>query len=278
MRRFLFCSLMLLLIYSGNAQNLTVMTYNIRLDYSGDGENQWDNRKDKLVNQLRFYEPDIFGIQEGLPNQVRYLDENLEAYSYIGVGRDDGKEKGEFSAIYYQDQNFKLVKSGTFWLSTTPEKPSVGWDAALPRVCTYGLFQRKSDQQQFWVFNTHFDHVGKEARVNSMKVILEQIGDLNEDSLPVVLMGDLNVTPGEEPILEMKKALSDTRDIAGVVFGPDATFNEFMFDETPQRRIDYIAVNENKVEVLKYAVLTDSYDQKYISDHFPVFCELSFKD
>lgn len=258
------------------AQDLAVMTYNIRLDHAGDNENNWHHRKDELVKQVLFYEPDIFGIQEGLPQQVDYLDENLEGYSYIGVGRDDGKRQGEFSAVYYS-ANFKLLDGGTFWLSPTPEVPSKGWDAALPRVCTYGLFERKADGAKFWFFNTHFDHVGEVARVESMKVILKMITEKNKENLPVVFTGDLNVQPHEAPIIEMKKQLSDTREIANLAFGPDATFNGFNFSQTPQRRIDYIAVSDG-VEVKKYAVLTDSFDQKYLSDHFPVYCELSIAD
>lgn len=261
---------------TGWSQDLSVMTYNIRLDHAGDGVNRWDMRKANMVAQLGFYEPDIFGIQEGLPHQVKYLDSALADYAYVGVGRDDGAEKGEFSAIYYQAEQFNLLQSGTFWLSTTPEKPSVGWDAALPRVCTYGLFEKKSDGQKFWVFNTHFDHIGVEARVNSMKLILDQMERFNEQKLPAVLMGDLNVEPTEGPILEMTRKLDDTRAVAKLTFGPDATFNGFKFEETPQKRIDYMAINE-RFDVLKYAVLTDSNDQKYISDHFAVYCELAFK-
>lgn len=258
------------------SQNLTVMTYNIRLDYEGDGENVWDNRKERMINQIKFYEPDLFGIQEGKPNQVDYLEQNLEAYDYIGVGRDDGKRAGEFSAIYYKTTNYRLLEDSTFWLSPTPEKPSVGWDAALPRVCTYGSFERIADGLKFMLFNSHFDHIGETARVESMKLILSQIKKLNTENLPVILMGDFNVEPHEAPIAEMKRQLKDTREVSRIAFGPDATFNAFQWNETPQRRIDYIAVND-KIQVLKYAVLTDSYDQKYISDHFAVVSVLGMK-
>jgi len=256
-----------LLTFTLHAQDLSVMTYNIRLDWGTD-ENRWDNRKELMVNQLKFYEPDFLGIQEGLPHQVKFLDSALADYNYIGVGREDGKAKGEFSAICYKKQ-FKLLEGSTFWLSPTPEKPSVGWDAALPRICTYGLFE--GNGKQFWVFNTHFDHKGENARVESMKLILSKIKELNKKGLPVILMGDLNVTPDEQPIQEMKKVLKDSREIADKVHGPDATFNGFEFDETPENRIDYIAVDD-QVKVMKYAVLTDSFEQRYISDHFAVFC------
>ncbi|WP_421873682.1 endonuclease/exonuclease/phosphatase family protein [Marinoscillum sp.] len=269
--------LFLIVTISSMAQDLKVMTYNIRLDHAGDNENNWHHRKDELVRQIQFYEPDVFGVQEALPQQMDYLDSALAAYAYIGVGRDDGKRAGEFSAVFYKKDIVDLVKGSTFWLSSSPEEVSKGWDAALPRICTYGLFERKSDGQQFWFFNTHFDHVGKQARVESMKLILSQIKAKNSKNLPVVLTGDLNVTPDEGPIIEMKKVLKDSREAANLAFGPDATFNGFNFTQAPQRRIDYIAVSEG-IKVNKYAVLTDSFDQKYISDHFPVFCVLSLTD
>lgn len=258
------------------SQDLKVMTYNIRLDHAGDNENNWHHRKDELVKQIQFYEPDVFGVQEALPQQMDYLDSTLAEYVYIGVGRDDGKRAGEFSAVFYKKDLFKIIDGSTFWLSPTPGEVSKGWDAALPRVCTYALLE-KSDGQRFWFFNTHFDHVGKQARVESMKLILSQIQEKNDAGYPVVLSGDLNVTPDQEPIIEMKKVLKDSREAANLAFGPDATFNGFNFTQSPQRRIDYIAVSEG-INVKKYAVLTDSFDQKYISDHFPVFCVLSFTD
>ncbi|WP_258099403.1 endonuclease/exonuclease/phosphatase family protein [Marinoscillum pacificum] len=275
--RLLTTALFLLLItVSSFAQELKVMTYNIRLDHAGDNENNWHHRKDELVSQIKFYEPGVFGVQEALPQQLDYMDENLADYAYIGVGRDDGKRAGEFSAVFYKKTEFKLIEGSTFWLSDTPEKVSKGWDAALPRICTYGLFERISDGQKFWFFNTHFDHIGVEARVESMKLILAQIKKKNKKDYPVVLTGDLNVTPDEGPITELKKVLKDSREAANLAFGPDATFNGFNFTQAPQKRIDYIAVSED-IKVSKYAVLTDSFDQKYISDHFPVFCILSLE-
>ncbi|MEX0719092.1 MAG: endonuclease/exonuclease/phosphatase family protein [Balneolaceae bacterium] len=277
MKLLIFGLFLCLLPFYSVSQHLSVMTYNIRYDSPDDGDNVWEIRKDKMINQLNFYEPDLFGIQEGMANQVDFLDENLAAYSYFGVGRDDGKRQGEFSAVFYKNTDFNLLEGHTFWLSPTPEEPSTGWDAALPRICTYGKFERKSDGTIFMFFNTHFDHIGKKARVESMKLILEQIKKLNPENVPVIFMGDLNVEPHEAPIMEMKKQLKDTREATEMVFGPDATFNNFQFDKGPQKRLDYIAVSE-KIEVLKYAVLTDSYDQKYISDHFPVYSTLRLKN
>ncbi len=223
---------------TGWSQDLSVMTYNIRLDHAGDGVNRWDMRKANMVAQLGFYEPDIVGIQEGLHHQVKYLDSALADYAYVGVGRDDGAEKGEFSAIYYQAEQFNLLQSGTFWLSTTPEKPSVGWDAALPRVCTYGLFEKKSDGQKFWVFNTHFDHIGEEARVNSMKLILDQMERFNEQKYPAILLVILILDPPKAPISTSPRNLFAPRHSPTRLFAPVATYHALIFMAAAHNRID----------------------------------------
>jgi endonuclease/exonuclease/phosphatase family metal-dependent hydrolase len=274
--RLLLAWLMFLSLLKGVSQELSVMTYNIRLDWGND-QNSWTNRKEPLLSQIQFYEPDIFGIQEGLPHQVSYLDSALEAYSYIGVGRDDGKWAGEYSAIYFKTADFKLLNQSTFWLSTTPDLPSLGWDAAIKRICTYALFQRNADGRQFWIFNTHFDHVGVKARENSMELILSKIDSLNKKNLPVVLMGDLNLQPHETPIVLAKGTLQDSREVADLVFGIEGTFNGFNFENVPTRRIDYVFINEH-FSVNKYAVLSEALDLRYISDHFPVYCLLSFRE
>ena len=157
--------LILVILFCANSfsQELAIMTYNIRLDIASDGVNAWENRKENLVELLKFYNPDVFGIQEGLPHQVTYINEELKNFSFIGEGR-EGKDKGEFSAIFYNKNTFEVLQSNTFWLSETPNSVSKGWDAAYPRVCTYGLFKNKETGFQFWVFNTHLDHIGDLAQ------------------------------------------------------------------------------------------------------------------
>ena len=155
------------------AQNMTFLTYNIRYGLANDGENRWDIRKDGLAKQIQFYEPDVFGVQEALGFQVAYLDSILEQYDYYGVGRDDGKEEGEYSAIFYKRDRFTILKKSTFWLSETPDKVSVGWDAALPRICTVLLVKEKISGQTLWIMNTHFDHKGEKARENSVRLIIQ---------------------------------------------------------------------------------------------------------
>lgn len=260
-----------------SAQNLKLMTYNIRLDVASDGENAWSNRKEFWVSQLNFYEPDIFGIQEALPNQVTDITALLPKYNHVGTGR-DGIGKGESSNIFYKKDRFKILQQNTFWLSETPDQISKGWDAALNRVCTYALLKDNQSKKIFWVFNTHLDHIGELARTNSIKLILSKIKELNTKNYPVFLMGDFNSEPTEERIVNLKKEMSDSSEVSEEQpFGPTGTFNAFKHNEAVTKRIDYIFLSkDNPYKVKKYAVLSDSKDLKYPSDHFPVYIELQF--
>lgn len=260
-------------IYS---QETEVMSYNIKFANENDGENSWSKRKDHITNQIKFYEPEIFGVQEALVSQLKYFQAEMDNYEFVGVGRDDGKEAGEFSAIFYNSQEFEVLENNTFWLSETPDEISVGWDAAMERVCTYAKFKDKNSGKFFWVFNTHFDHVGEKARENSAQLIWEKISTLNKENLPVILMGDLNLEPDTSGIQFLMHKMNDSKTVAGLDFGPDGTFNGYNFKEPVTRRIDYIFVSDN-IEVKKYAVLSDIKDLRYPSDHLPVFIELEFK-
>ncbi|MGM5468814.1 endonuclease/exonuclease/phosphatase family protein [Flavobacteriaceae bacterium LMO-SS05] len=258
-----------------NAQDISVMTYNIKLDYPNEGENSWTNRKPFFINQLKFYEPDIFGVQEAMPNQMKDMDSLLSNYSFEGVGRDDGKDEGEYSAIFYNEDRFKVLESSTFWLSQTPDTVSMGWDAVCNRVCTYALFQNATTNQKFWVFNTHFDHVGVEARKNSATLIIQKIKAINSEHLPVILTGDFNMEDTHESIQFIEQQFKDSKAMAKNSFGPIGTFNNFEFDKPVTRRIDFIFVSP-EIIVDKYAVLSDSWDCKYPSDHLPVFVKIRF--
>lgn len=269
--------LLIVIVWNANAQTYKAMTYNIRLDIESDGANRWDNRKEILSGQVEFYEPDFLGVQEALPQQMTYLDSTLSNYKFIGTGRDDGKDKGEYSAIFYKNKKFRVLEQSTFWLSPTPGVPSKGWDAALNRICTYGLFENKDTKKKIWVFNTHFDHVGNVARAESAKLILQKIKELNKDNLPFIFMGDFNLEPDFNAIAEIKKELADTREIAKFVFGPSGTFNAFEFHKPVTKRIDYIFIPKEEMDVKKYAVLSDSKDCRYPSDHLPVYVELVIK-
>jgi len=261
-----------------SGQKLKLITYNIRLDVASDGENSWFNRKEYLCSQLAFYEPDVFGIQEALPNQVTDISTMLPKYNYVGIGR-DGIGKGESSNIFFKKDRFKVLKQNTFWLSETPEIISKGWDAALNRICTYVLLTDKKTKQTFWVFNTHLDHMGILARTNSIHLILSKIAELNTKKHPVFFMGDFNSEPTEQRIIDLKKGMLDSRDISEEKpFGPSGTFNAFKQNETVEKRIDYIFLSkESNIKVKKYAVLSDSKDLKYPSDHLPVYVEINIK-
>jgi len=263
---------------SGKSQEMKVITYNIRYDDMKNTETSWSQRKEMLVNQLKFYEPDLFGIQEGLINQLKYIDSSLSSYQYIGVGRDDGETKGEYCAIFYNTSKFKAIKQSTFWLSPTPDTVSMGWGAKFNRICTYALFQSIETKKFIWVFNAHFDHMAEMARENSAKLIIEKINKVNIKKYPVIFMGDLNAEPQASPIQYISSIMNDSRLVgADLVFGNEGTFNGFEFNKPLTKRIDYIFTSKNDFKMLKYAVLSDSKNCMYPSDHLPVYVEMVVK-
>lgn len=267
---------MLISLFAMAQTEVKVMSYNIRLDVKSDGENWWENRKGRVANLVNYYEADFIGMQEVLHHQLVYLKDNLNGYDYIGVGRDDGKEAGEYSCIFYKKDRYTVVQQSTFWLSPTPDVPSKGWDAALNRVCTYGLFLNNKTKQYVWVFNTHFDHMGKEARLESAKLIVKKIREVNTRRYPVIVSGDFNSKPDEAPAQYMVSQLRNSRSVSRLVYGDADTWNAFKFNEKPNGCIDYIFVAEDKrVRVSKFATLTDSYDLKYPSDHLPILATIN---
>lgn len=259
-------------------QTLKVMTYNIRLDVASDAENDWTHRKDFFTSQIQFYEPDVFGVQEAKPNQVLDIAAALQQYNYVGIGR-DGIGMGESSNIFYAKEKFKVLESNTFWLSATPDTISMGWDAACNRVCSYALLKNKQSNKLIWVFNTHLDHIGEQARTKGLEFILSRIEKLNHKKYPVLLMGDFNSEPNNERIIALKKIMNDSKEISlEKPFGPSGTFNNFKYNEPVTKLIDYIFVSKSReIAVKKYAVLSDAKDLRYPSDHFPVFVEIIYK-
>ncbi|MCC7466822.1 MAG: endonuclease/exonuclease/phosphatase family protein [Saprospiraceae bacterium] len=271
------CALALMFTGSVDAQTIKVMTYNIRLEVASDGENAWEHRREWLSDQVLFYEPDILGIQEGLPQQVSFLQNKLSAYQSEGQGR-EGQGRGESTHIFFKKERFRLLQSQTFWLSPTPDSVSIGWDAACLRVCTAVLLQDKSDRRHFWVLNTHLDHMGELARKNGVALILNRIKILNTRDYPVILMGDFNALPDSDIIQAVKLEMEDSREVcAGRPFGPEGTFNGFKFEEPVQKRIDYIFLSPQKHwVVVKHGVLSDSKNLRYPSDHLPVWAEIKY--
>ena len=278
MRKVIQLSLVLLLMVSmANAQRenaINIISYNIRLNVASDGENAWPKRKDNVKALVRFHDADILCVQEALPLQVDELLENTN-YAMEGVGRDDGKRAGEFSAIYFDKSRFLKKDGGTFWLSETPEKPSKGWDAALNRVCSWVRLFDKKNKKEFLVFNTHYDHIGVQARIESAKLLKRKIQEI-APKLPVVFTGDLNVTPETEAIATIKSFLIDAKEASvEPAYGPVGTFNAFKFDSPLKDKIDYIFVNKG-FKVQKFGVLSDSKDLRYPSDQLPIIARLSF--
>jgi len=273
---FRFSMVSLMLFALGFSQDLKVMSFNIRLNVASDKENAWTERKQDVADLLNYYHPDYLGVQEALPEQMKDLKAGLKNYDYVGVGRDDGKEKGEFSAIFYDTERLQVVKSGTFWLSETPEKPSRGWDAALNRICTYAIFKDKKSKKEFLALNLHFDHIGNIARVKSSELILKKIKEINPKNLPVTLSGDFNLTDDSEPIKILSQNLDDSFYHSKTKpYGPKGTFTGFNVNETPKDRIDYIFVKGFKIKSQRH--INDRRDNLlYPSDHFPVLAELSF--
>jgi endonuclease/exonuclease/phosphatase family metal-dependent hydrolase len=268
---------LLVSLHDLNAQSLKLMSYNIRLDVDSDGENAWSLRKDFWNSQVQFYEPDILGLQEVTPRQVTDISGGLSGYSFLGIGR-DGIGKGESSNIFYKTGRLLLIASSTFWLSETPDTISKGWDAAFNRVCSYGLFKDKITKRKFWVFNTHLDHMGEVARTRGIELILSRIALLNHKNYPVFFMGDFNSEPGTERIKALKNKMDDCREISiEKPFGPSGTFNNFKHNLPVNQLIDYIFISKNEnISVEKYAVLSDSKELKYPSDHLPVFIQIKF--
>jgi len=263
-----------------DAKNLRVMTFNIRYNEPRDGVNAWANRKTKVADVIRFHKADLVGVQEALSDQLKDLEKLLPDFAWCGAGRTDGKTSGEYSAILYRKSRFKLVETKTFWLSETPEKAgSKGWDANLPRIVTWAKFQDLKTKKTFYHFNTHFDHIGKQARTESSKLVLAQIPKI-AGKFPFVVTGDFNakedtnvyrILTGKENAGNFK--LTDARYVSkNGHFGGDSTFNEFK-ELIPAMKIDYIFVGD-KTQVSEHGVLSDRWDGLWASDHLPVLAEI----
>jgi endonuclease/exonuclease/phosphatase family metal-dependent hydrolase len=259
---------------TSHAQPLKLMSYNIRLDVASDGVNQWSNRSGKMTKLIARYDPDLLGLQEVLHHQLADILKALPQYGYLGVGRDDGKEKGEYSAILYRKDRFDVIWQQTSWLSETPYLPgSKSWDAAITRVLTRcGLRDRKTGKE-FTYYNTHFDHVGKEARKKSAKIILATI-EQEKERLPVLVTGDFNSQPDEEPyrIIIASGQLKDSRPANEA----QGTYCTFAVDGPACTLIDHVFVS-TEWKVLNYQVIKDNDGNYYPSDHLPVMVEVELR-
>lgn len=264
-------------VSKSNAQTHDIGTFNIRWDNPNDEGNLWKDRLPHVVGVIQKYDLGIVGIQEGLKHQVDQLTDGL-GYSFLGVGRDDGAQAGEFTAILYNPERYELLNEGTFWLSSTPDKPSKGWDAAFNRICSWGKFKDQSGET-FYVFNIHYDHMGQEARVESSKLVLKKIKEINSENLSTVWIGDFNVTPENEAYkVILENEWKDARLVSKAeTFGPRGTFTGFKWRGYDDRIIDHIFVNSGVI-VSRHGIIEDSYGEKYPSDHFPVIAKVEFEE
>ncbi len=256
------------------AQALCAMSYNLRLSIASDGADAWEERKADVAQLLHHYRPHFLGVQEALPQQVDYLDSALVDFAYIGVGRDDGERGGEFSAVYYDTTRFSLLSGETFWLSPKPTTPGKGWDAAYPRVCTYGSFRDRAAGDTIWVFNTHFDHVGEVARRESVNLLVETIDRVAGPRAHVILTGDFNLEPKSAPIQKLAAHLTDTHTHALEFYGPEGTYNAFELDAWPQRRIDYVFTRDFQIVSSIHIDDRRPANGRWVSDHLPVLVRL----
>ena len=270
-------------VQNSNSNSLRMMTYNIRFDNPADGVHAWPNRKELVASVIRFHKADIIGVQEALEYQIQDLMELLPGYDWVGVGRnEDGG--GEFSAILYRSSVVAVKAAQTFWLSESPDEPgSKSWDSSLPRIATWAHFVTSSDGRELFVLNTHFDHRGEQARLESARLLKEQVSKL-ANGLPVIVMGDLNATSEQPPLVLLSDTpLSDGRSLRdGFVHsivphhGPASTWTGFTKIEA-DRRIDYIFASED-LPIHYHAILTDKLEDRYPSDHLPVLVEVGLID
>ena len=293
-------ALLFLSVLAASAQML-VGSYNIRYKNAQDSlrGDLWTKRCQVICDQVNFMSPDIFGAQEVLYPQLQDMLRGLDGYDYIGVGRDDGKRAGEYAAIFYKKNRVRLLSQGNFWLSETPERPGLGWDAACIRICTWGKFKNLRTKKKFYYFNLHMDHVGIQARREAAKLVVARIKEIAKGA-PVVLTGDFNVDQYDEiyRIFTDSGVLKDSYVSARLRFAENGTFNSFKSDLFTKSRIDHIFVSpQTRVEA--YGVFTDSYwtpdtaaspsqkasdapqeisfqryQRRLPSDHYPVFVRL----
>ncbi len=250
------------------------MTFNVRVDVAADGDNAWSNRKGLVAALIRHEAPTIIGLQEVLLHQKHDLEEALPDYALIGVGRNDGRQAGEFAPLAYRLERFDLIDSGNFWLSSTPDIPSKGWDAALPRIATWAVLRERTSGRLLRALNTHFDHVGKEARTKSAALIGEWVVSEEASGMPTIVMGDFNANPESEPYGRLSDTVTtrlvDSRAISRMPpYGPRATFSGFRIERDAPGPIDHIFVTP-EFAVESHAVITQHWGGRLPSDHYPV--------
>jgi len=274
------CSFVLLLFMtsceSPQYDHIEVMTFNIRYDNPGDGLFSWDGRKEMVYWMIEKYDPDILGIQEALKGQIDELNEALSEYAWAGVGRDDGNCKGEYVPVFYHRDRFTMADQGHFWLSESPaEAGSMGWDAACTRMVSWIKLQEISSGVEYFVFNTHFDHVGEEARLKSARLLSDSIQHIAGQNA-VIITGDLNCGPDSDPLNILSDQFTNSRHMINPESGPQTTFIGFPADLSKNAIIDHIFISSH-FDVNEYEIIDENANWFFPSDHLPVRVRLSYK-
>ena len=255
-------------------KELKVMSYNIRMGIAKDGTNSWEFRCPATIEMLNAQKPDVFGVQEAFEFQIRFIEEYCRDYKSVGVGRDDGKKKGEYMSIFWNKKTVSLLKWGTFWLSETPDKPSRGWDAHCRRTATWALMKDKKTGKKFYFVNTHLDHKGKEAQKNGLKLIVDRIESINPQGYPMILTGDFNIKPDNAALIELDSRMQSTRKIAADTDNHN-TFNGWSVKPT-DNVIDYIYISGFS-SCPQYKTVTEKFAERpFVSDHYPIFARVIF--
>lgn len=267
-------SLLLLIFASCQRHTYTIMTWNIRFDNPNDGPDRWDIRKAALAAHVAQERPAVIGLQEALLHQIEYLAQQWPAYRWVGAGRDDGGTKGEFSPLFYDSTQLSLLACRTIWLSPTPERPSVGWDAALPRVATVTTLKDRRSNDSLWVINTHFDHIGANARLHAAELIFATLATPLKAGKKVIFMGDLNAQPDEAPVLFLQQQ-PGLFDACPVGDSRQGTFNGFELAPVAPKRIDYVWLSHNW-DVKSYRVAQPKINGRQVSDHYPVQVKVGY--
>ena len=246
---------------------LTVISYNIRLGVAGDGQNSWENRKSASIAMVEAEMPDVMGLQEAYDFQYQYILDNCPEFGCVGVGRDDGSKEGETMCIFWNKGTVELEDWGTFWLSETPDVPSLGWDAACRRTATWAFMKHLPSGKEFFYVNTHLDHIGEQARRNGLALIESRIAEMNGDrGLPMILTGDLNIPDDNPTILEFDQRMQNSRKVAQI---SDRTGSYQGWGKASDV-IDYVYF-KGFSSCKSFKTLADPYaDIPYISDHYPV--------
>ncbi len=271
LKRNLLLAILLTMAMVLQAQSYTVASFNLRFDNKSDTGNLWQNRMPYVASLIRYHDFDVMGTQEGQPHQLNDLTTKLPHYGRYGKGRDDGSDKGEHSAIFYKKDKFTLLSSGDFWLSETPDKPGLGWDATCcNRICSWIYLQDKKSKKRFYFFNVHFDHQGKIARLESSKLILQKIKEIAKGA-PVILTGDFNADRQAEPykIINQSGLLHDSYQDVAYPYENNGSFNGFKPKPKGTNVIDHVFISQ-QWKPLKWGILTDTYFGKFPSDHFPI--------